>query len=89
MTFEKRIEKLMYVKEKDETVYAITKGDVLDVIENNLSKQQLAILTDEQLDLLVQGTIKSLDNIDWYEWAQAGMEYHITNILGEEEEEEE
>lgn len=81
MTFDQRIRNLMYYKEPEELVYSLSMADILDVIRDNLSDQQLNLLTDEELDLLIQGTAKSVGNIDWYEWAEAGFDFHIAQIL--------
>jgi hypothetical protein len=87
MTFEERVAKSPYHQNPDEIVYSLTQADVVSVLSECLSEEEVASLNEDQIDRLIQGTVKSLDHIDWRDWTEAGAEFWITEILAEKENE--
>lgn len=84
LTIEERFKQLPF--NPDETVYRLCYADAMCIVADDLTQEQLDILTDKQLEHLVQATADNFENIDWYEWGKVGYEFACYDVFPDDEE---
>jgi hypothetical protein len=73
-TLEQRVQSIGM--DSNQTVYRLTIGDAMVIVQDNTTAEQLAAITDAQLATLITRISTGFGHIDWTEYGNAAFELY-------------